>query len=411
MSFVGGFAVGGMRAVDAGMGTFLALVGPDAASGRLVDLGGAHGTAGPPRLASHAGQVFAAVPGTDASGGTLRLAVIRDPSGKATVTWGAEVEEGWDESAGFDLGLGRSRGVLVWDRWTRSTKRSTLQVATFALADISVVTPPAVVLAGDEDVEGPRLAARPQGFWLAFLSHSIDPPKTVASGRAARQPRQAPPRQAPPRRAPPRPNDFEEGTDLVVDLGKRWLQVVPLDEDGKTLGPPLVVSKAHAHVQAFDIVPGPEGGALLAWRDDDTSPGVEAGRVELAVVRADGSVMERAVESGELGSGSPSLLVADGAEQRGFWAWLAVASEQDATMLAAVSGLGELVDVARDEAVVGRAEPLTLGAGRVLLARSHGRSMELSVVACRPGPPPQAVAAPSGGMAAPPEPPEPEEER
>lgn len=359
----GGFAVGALAAMEEGTRAVIALVGGDGASGRIVNLGSTHGGAAPPRVAGRADELFVVVPDSDASGGTLRLGVIRDPRETPEVTWGAVVSEGWDESQAFDVIVGEKRALIVWDQWTSSKDRSVVVASSFDPDDISSVSTPEQLSGEGQNAEAPRLVERPGGSWLGYLERTPEPTDAGA----------------------PSPTEaLDEGTGTVVDLGRRALVVVPLDRHGKPTNPPRRVSPDDGHVLVFDLAPAADGALELVWRDDATSPGVERGVIHLARVRPDGSVKHDVIEEESIGSGAPSLLYDPAPAARRGPTWLTVGGVTDLTQLVALLPDGKPAGRLRSEAAIGRGDVLARSAERLLVGTPLGRSVELTVVSCDP---------------------------
>lgn len=369
-----GFAVAALRTQAGKTGAVVALIGRDADSGKVVELGRTFGDAEAPRLASRAGKLVLAVPDNDAGGGTLRLANLRG----SDVTWGADIEQGRDESQVFDIELSESRGLLVWDEWDESAEHGVVRAVSFEPSDLGNATRPRTLSPDGDDAEAPRLARRPGGYWLAWISRQ--PPERPADRpKARRQKKGAKPAPEP---AEPPPDD------PVVDLGRRWLRIAPLDQNGALLAEPRDVTGRQAHVLVFDLAVLPSGGAVLAWRDDPTSPGVERGAVHLARVGAGGAIEVSTLEDEAVGAGTPTIVV-DVAPRPGAPSlWLALGSITDSTRLLALGPDGRPRDALAGEPAVGNAEPLAMTGGRLLLSRPRGLAVELSGVRCSPGAPP-----------------------
>ncbi len=369
-----GFAVSALQSVDGGTGAVIAIVGPDADSGKLVDLGRVYGDADPPRLAARDGHLVVAMAGNDASGATLRLVEIKNPGTSADVVWGRDMEQGNDQSQVFGVELGKKRGVLVWDDWDKSGDHGIIRGSTFALDDVSNATRSRVLSPKDDDAEAPRIVRRPGGFWLAWISHAREHDKHARAPKPAVK------------TAPAASSSDEPGAgDSIVELGSRWLELTPLDENGSPTAPPIAVTQRDAHVLVFDVAPARDGGALLAWRDDEAAPGAEGRIVHLAHVRPGGSVETQVLDDEKVGAGVPTLLVdlhppdKPGPQA----AWLSLAGVSDETRLAALDGSARLIDRLSTDRVLRHAEPVVLDRGRMLLATPRGLALELSTATCR----------------------------
>lgn len=358
VGYDGGFAVSALRSKGGATSAVVALVGADGDSGRIVDLGKAFGDVEPPRLVARGDDLIVALPGNDAGGGTLRLLSLHPSADKPGVKWGAEFEQGRDESQVFSVELGQKRGAMAWDEWDKGLKHSVVRVTSFAMDDVSNATRARTVSPKDDDAEAPRLTRRPGGFWLAWISHS-------AAGK-----------------------DAADAATSVVDLGNRALEIVPLDDNASPTSSPVAVTSKSSHVLVFDLAPAADGGALLAWRDDEASPGVEGRIVRMARVAAGGSVDASVIDDDKVGAGVPSLIVdpAPPADNK-VTAWLALAGVSDATRIAALGPDAHILDRLGTEPLLKRAEPLAMRAGRILLAEPRGLAMDLSVVTCKPGAP------------------------
>ncbi len=344
----------------------VAAVASDSLQGTLIDLGAVHGNVDPPDLASGGDAVVALVHDTSTKGAKLRLAKLGP---KSTVTWGAEVEEGKDESHVANVEIGKERGVVVWDAFDKGKKHSVVLALTFAPADVSNATRPRELSLEGMDAEAPRVVRRPGGFWAAWVEHAAD-------ARAPKPP------------AAPAPSGSTAVDPPVVALGQRALCIVPLDENGAPAGPPKHVSAENSHVLVFDIAPAQDGGLLVAWRDDDTAPGSEQKAAVLAHVRADGSVERHEASDERVGAGAPVLIVDPSPpDAKADRAWLSVESISDASRIAALGDSGEIADTLDTDPLLGNADPLALFRGHMLIARPRGLAIELGVLDCRRGPP------------------------
>jgi len=388
-----GFAVTALRARGGGTAAVVALVAPDVSRGRLVDLGPVHGGGPPPLIASFGDRLLVVVADSDAGGRRLRLATLSGTASRGDVRWGAELAQGRSDSERFGLAVGAERGVLVWDEWDSRAGRGVVRLSTFALADIARATPARNVSPEASDVEGVQVARRPGGYWLAWVSHS-------SYGADAGVAHPAPP--PAPSVGSAQPDEVED-LPPVLDLGRRWLEVVPVGEDGSAGAPPLVVTPQDAHVVVFDLASGPDGSAWLTWRDDRTSPGAEKRSVNMARVRPDGAKELHVIQDERFGAGAASILVDSAPPAAGPVAWLALDGINDQMRIGALDERAVLVDALAPEAAIGRAEPVAVHGGTLLLARPRGTAVELSAVACRAGLTLQAEVAAGGPSASAPE--------
>jgi hypothetical protein len=368
-----GFAIAALRAQGAGTEAVVALLNGDASGGKVVSLGQTHGNADAPQVAARGNDLVIVVPGSDAGGLRLRLAALRNREGPAEVIWGKELGVGKD-SQSFAVELGETGGLLAWDEYDK--QHNVLRAASFDPHDLSKVSGPRTVSRAVDDAETPRLAPRPGGFWVGFISHRLPGAKATS-----------------PRRAPkPAPSAEDDGPEELLDLGPRWLEIVPVDGQGVPTAPPRVVNPEQSHVLVFDLASTSDGGALLAWRDDRTTPGAEGGSVNVARVSGDGSIERGVIDDDEPGAGIPQLVVDETATAQDFRAWIAVSSPSDATRLGRLSLGGKLIDDLGTDPTLRGADLLAARDGRLLLARPRGLAQEITMVRCELGPPPSASA-------------------
>lgn len=351
-------SLGGLFAVSAHAsrgGTteaFVGLVPADGAPGRSVSLGRVHGDVDPPLLAGREGVVFALVPDSDAGGGMLRLSRV-ETAGGAPVS-GVELT-GVDHEVGAGLALGDKKGFVVWA--PRKGARPNLRVAAFDPANGKELGAPVEVL-GSAGAEAPDLVARPGGFFLVWVA-------------------EAPPPDAGVKAPPPDAGALDQP---LVALGPRVLTVLPLDADGKPIGAAHAVSGKESHVVGFDAAVMPDGVLALAFRDDDTTPGVEAGALHLARVGLDGGIALGRIEDEDLSVGLASLLRDPAAAGR---VWVAVRSASDAARVGLLAPTGLGVESLAGDALLRGAEVLAAGGGKLLVSRPRGRALELDVLECQ----------------------------
>ncbi|MBX3182301.1 MAG: hypothetical protein KIT72_09395 [Polyangiaceae bacterium] len=364
-----GFVVTALRSVAGQTRAVLASVTADAAGGRLIELGRVHGDVDPPRLSARDGRLVVGVVDHDATSTIVRLASVSQLVAEPQITWGALPRIGNDESQAFDLGLGATRGVLVWDEFRKEDGHGTLWSLTFGLDDPGSVTPARLVSVKGADTEAPRLISRDGGYWLAYVAHA----------RGERR-----------QGGKPSPDiDLES----LVELGERWVELMRLDESGVRVGEPLRVSRG-GHALVFDLAPGPDGSAWIAWREDATSPGVERRAIWLASVDAAGQIQQRVIEDDRVGAGVPRLLPAASAGRAG---WLALATVGDRTSFAALGADLSLGEPLLPDPLVGAGEILAARGDRLLIASPRGLSAELGARDCKPA----AAAAPLAPSAEP----------
>jgi hypothetical protein len=339
VALASGFAVGAIHAENGAPMMSVVEIGPDGRGGKVISLGAARGDVEPPRLAVRGALLIAGVLEPERDGRAIRLAAIDSDH----VTWGARVHETKDESQVFDLAIGDTRGIVVWDE--DAANGGAVRMSTFDAANPSATTPPRTISPDQSDAEAPRLVARPGGFWLGYLA----------------------------RRAESEDEDAEARFQAEA-IGFRWVELIALDENGSPVGPARAVTPKDGHVMLFDMAPGPDNSAIIAWRDDDAPGGATGGPVMRVIVRPS-SIDEPSVLVEDVSrAGAPNLV----------GSWLAIADAAGPTLLGPISNTGALTGPLVVEPDLGSGEPLATSANTLLVARPMDRTVTLAVVRCKP---------------------------
>ena len=347
-----GFTLSALRSIKRQTHALIAVVAPDAASGKLIDLGVVHGDPDPPLFVAGKKDLWLVTPDTDAGGGMLRVGVIHEPRGSAQVTWGPEI-----------TGVRRDSTLAL----EASGEHALLAYAAEAAGKIRVFgvlldpsnpkqkLSPEPLSAAGADVDSPRLAVRNGGYWLA-VARSLDAPKTKAKPAA------------------------DAGAAVVeeeslLDIGTRRIEVTKLDAQGKAVSSALVVTAPGARPMSFELASVADGSAYIGFRGDDSTPGASGGALQLVHVKLDGS-FEKLELSGETnGAGTPSLL-SDASVPGGLW--LSAAGENGGTIFGRVRDKSAL----SADSVVRGGDLIAAREGKLLVARSKGTAAELSLLTC-----------------------------
>jgi hypothetical protein len=329
---------------------FLGFVPADGAPGRSAALGRVHGDVDPPLISGRDGVVVALVPDSDAGGGMLRLARI--DAGSGAVVHGAQLT-GVDHEVGAGLALGEKQAIVVWA--PRKGSRPALRLTAFDPAQPAQFGASHEVQ-GSAGAEAPELVARPGGFFLIWVAEGLPP------DAGAKRP------------------DAGALEEPLVALGPRVLTVLRLDADGKPMGSAHAVSGKDSHVVGFDAAVTPDGVLALAFRDDDTTPGVEAGALQLARVGFDGGIALGRLEDEDLSVGLPSLLRDPAPTGR---VWVAVRSASEAARVGVLAPTALGVESLLGDALLRGADVLAAGTGKLLVSRGRGRALELDVLECQ----------------------------
>ncbi len=348
-----GFLLSALRSTKGQAHALIAVLPGDASSGKLVDLGAVHGDPDPAQFALHGADLLVAASDTDAGGGMLKLGLVRDVRGAATLSWGPEIT-GVRRDSTFALEVSGERALLAYAAEVSGKIR--VYGMLVDPANLKNKLTPEPLSAAGADVDSPRLALRKGGYWLA-VARSLDAPKSKSKSHA---------------------NDA--GTELaeddsLLDLGTRRIELTKLDAQGKAASSALVVTAPGAKPMTFDLVAAADGGAYVGFREDDSTPGADGGPLELVHVKPDGTFEKLALDGDTNGTGTPSLLVdaSDPAK-----VWLAAAGESGSTWFGRI---GDHTALSADSVVRG-ADLVAARDGHFLLARSKGTAAELSVVQC-----------------------------
>lgn len=347
-----GFAIGALTRDGKGTASVVAMVSADGEKSRLVRLAASHGDAEPPSVFSAGKVVGAAVLEPAGARRALRLARV---DGQAAA-WGAELEQGNDESLAFDVIAGGSRGVIAWDDLPKDREVSGIHLATFEMPSMSNATQPRVVTLPGTDADSPRLVARTGGYWLFWVARK--PESDLAT-------------------LPVQPNAAgKEPTDppryRAEELANKWIEVVPIDERGVLQGSPRRIGSERGHVLVYDVAEGRDGAAIVMWRDDDTPSGSIGGKLMRALVRMGGVDGPDVMDGEALGTGAPNLMPG----------WLAIADAATPTRIVPLGPDGAFLDRVASEPLLGNGEPVAARGDTLLLARPSGLAVRLLVGKC-----------------------------
>lgn len=350
-----------MGALDPSRSSTVALVilaGDERA--QRIDLGAVHGDVLPPVVVASKDSLVVGVPDGAPDGMLVRLSRIDEPGRASKITWGAEIPVGHDESDAFSLEVGNKTSVVVWDE--AEGGRSVVRSVTFSGSDPRKTSAVRTLSAVSEEAESPIVIRRQGGFWAAWVTSGPSEKKVPAH------------HQDPGRDTEP------------LDMGPRWVTVLPLDEAAQPTSAAIAVTSRSGHVMGFDLVEAPSGGVLVAVRDDTTSPATSGGAARLAFVRPDGSVDNRALPAEDLGSSAPTFLVDQSPSgERRVWLWLATDSET--ASLLPLDSEGHAIGEMLTEPALGHATPLAMSAGTIFAARPRSGGVSLDLFSCEPGTP------------------------
>jgi hypothetical protein len=358
LAFGADFLATGLRHESRGAVALIGRLGADVAPPQLVELARVRGDVLPPRLASDGVDLWVVLQEGTPSGRELRVGRLAGADLDVPPSWQPGPAQASAESSGFDIAAQAGSALLVYDDWAAADNHgqifaARIQAAPAAGARIEgyPLSPPLV------DAEGPRITARPGGFWLAWLVNA----RSAGSGRVYD------------------PGDeVKEGAAAGSAYGSRWLSIVALDASGKVSGEVRRLTGRQERVVGYDLTAGPSGSAWLTWRQDAPTPGSSGGRIFMAEVRADGSKDVLAVREDDVGAGEPTWLHAGPNAAP----WLTFPDARDRTLLMRAFGPNRLGAALRLGPELEGAGALAAAGDRVLFAVPHGRSIELVPARC-----------------------------
>src|SRR5262249_23638556 len=146
--------------------------------------------------------------------------------------------------------------------------RSSVMLASLDVATMKAVSPARPVSGPNTDAGSPRIIARPGGYWLAYVARGEE--------RSKKKPA-------------PQGEDEQDDTAQGEAIATGWIEAVPLDASGTPSGAPRAVTPKKGYALSFDLELGDGGGALIAWRDDDTPTGSGGGKLSSVLVRPGGA--------------------------------------------------------------------------------------------------------------------------
>jgi hypothetical protein len=322
----------------------VALVDERVSKVAIVELARSRGDMDAPLVIGDGAGWVAAMLEPDAGG--LALKLVRRVGDE--LKWGAELSQGRDESLAFDVALGDRIAAVVWDDVSDDGARASIMLATVTRDALEGGEDAERVSDDDIDADLPRVIMRPGGFWLAWI---------------ARERRKGTPSDA---------QGGDDGRYAAESIDPSWIELLPLDADGKPMGAARAVTAKDGHVLAYDLEPGNDGAALLAWRDDDTPSGADGGRVTAMLMGESRADQMQVVAEGDVGAGVPDLL----------GAWIAVPDRAGAMRLAPLAADGELRAPLLREPVLGNGQLLAAHGNVMLLARPAGRAVDLLSITC-----------------------------
>jgi hypothetical protein len=258
------------------------------------------------------------------------------------VIWGPTFDQGRDESMAFDVAIGESRAVAVWDDDETKPDHGVIRLASFVAATLGAPSKIRSVTLPQTDAESPRIVARPGGFWLVYVAR--------------------------------RPEKTDENAREQAEIAEnRWLEALPLDENGSPQGLPRRLTSESGHVLTYALGEGENGAAVIVYRDDDLPSGGSGGVLAKIVLKADGPTAATPLADADLGAGVPSLLPG----------WLAVADVSAETRLGRIDRAGSLEGKLEREPVLGLGAPVAARGDDLLVQRPVGRAVRLFVTSCK----------------------------
>ncbi|MFO0587764.1 MAG: hypothetical protein U0441_09505 [Polyangiaceae bacterium] len=367
-----GFAVGTQRQAEGGTVSMVATLHEDGGDGKLVRLARSRGDFDPPVVASAGSSLLAAMIEPNAGGRAIKIAKIEGDR----VTWGPELSEGRDESLAVDLAATGARAIVVWDDVPQGHERSVIDLATFDVGTLRgsggrAITPPTI------DADQPRLAPRPGGYWLSYLVHGDAPTEPTAAKNdndgddsPAPEPTSKKPKKKPSKKAD---NNDDSDTEAAGEaIAHTWIELLPLDENGTSVGAARAVTPKDGRVIGYDLEDGADGSAVLLYREDDTPNGSNGGQVKSIVAELGGVGEPRVIAEEGVGAGVPQL----------FGSWVVIHSMSGPVQIGALGPKGDIASEMAPEKLLGHGEVIAASNGAFLIGTPAGRAMKLAVARC-----------------------------
>lgn len=339
VAFESGFAVGALHQQGAGTASIVVTTNRDGTVWKTLPTGTSHGDAEAPRVFARGNTLGAAVLEPSGASRTLRIARID----RSQVLWGAEFLQGHDESLAYDVVIGNTRGVAVWDDVPKDREVSAIHLATFDPKTFEKPSPGKVMTLPGTDAEMPRVIERPGGFWLFWLA-----------------------------RRPGAGSGADDTRYRAEDIAYRWLEAVPLDDSGALSGTPTKLGPTDGHVLAYDVTSMEDDSVVVMWRDDDTPSGSAGGQLYRVRVRLGGVDGPDRIDEEHVGVGTPNVM-------RG---WFAIADAMRPTRLAPLNPDGSLGDKLMSEELFGAGEPVANHGNDLLVSRPDGVAVRLFLARC-----------------------------
>lgn len=333
-----GFAIGALAPQGKHTSAVVLLLDAAAANPVTVKMALALGDTPAPAVTSKGDLLIASLLEAGPSGRHLRIAKIE----KGAVVWGPTFDQGRDESLSFDVAIGENRALAVWDDDETKPDRGVIRLASFVPKTLGAPTTPRTVTLPQTDAESPRIVPRAGGFWLVYVARR--PEKTDENAR-----------------------------EQAEAAENRWLEALPLDENGAGQGLPRRLTSETGHVLAYSLAAGANGTAIVAYRDDDLPSGGSGGVLNKIVLKPDGAGPATPLADTDLGAGVPTLLPG----------WISVADVSAESRLGRIDGSGNLDGKLEREPVLGLGVPIAARGDDLLVQRPVGRAVRLFVTTCK----------------------------
>ncbi len=294
-----GVSVGILRAAAKGRVASVAAISSDFKNVSFVDVAPARGDDPPARPLLLGAQSFALA---YEHAPKRQITLFRTTGGSTTagkVETVSSFVDATDDSQAFDVVTKNDTGLLAWDDDAPGG------VGVVKVAPLTASGAGAVVAISKEgsDAEGPRVALRPGGYWVAWIA----------------------------RRAEPVP---EGGAERIEVAGENrafeWLELAALDPTGKRIGDVQRLTPQTGHVTSFDLVSSADGIDLFA-RDDGEAKDGEGAKLERISIHGDKSEVPIVVVKNGVGTGVPAASVSASGDTR--TAWLTYVDLADHTRL------------------------------------------------------------------------------
>lgn len=369
VGFEGGFWITALRAHSAGHEALLAhLDGSGLPVGPVRSLGVVSGQIRPPHLVVSGdldgkSELIVTLQQPKSGGFELQIARLSGVA-EEPLKWRQGPFQAADESNNYDVAARSNSMLVAWDEWSKLSRRGVALVSYLGQTEgqaPSELPEPRPLSRIDSDAEAPRIVVRPGGYWAAWIVNAARPLSSAVY--------------APSSTAPENPSAKVRAS---LAFGKRWIELLALDERGHKVGKTLRITSLEQRVVAFDLRTAQDGNAWVVWRAGAPSPAAGGGTLSVVAATLGGQLQSYPVPFEGLGAGEPSWISAEGADET----WLTFADDRDRIQVLPLSGFPLVEEPWPLDSELLGATVLAARSKTFLFALPRGRQVELTTGQC-----------------------------